>query len=78
MFFAMLRRNTIEGVFCDPMHGGNVDMIGWQMIGFPGPHWSYFLDVDKHFNAPFRPKPVNLHEELQAMGFERRPAVGGK
>ena len=35
VFFNLLRRNTIEGMFCDPMHGGNADMVGWQMIGFP-------------------------------------------
>jgi len=37
LFFSLLRRNTIEGMFSDPIHGGNVDMVGWQMIGFPGP-----------------------------------------
>ena len=36
-FFRLLRSHTIEGIFCDPMHGGNVDMIGWQLIGFRVP-----------------------------------------
>jgi gluconate 2-dehydrogenase gamma chain len=39
-FFAVLRQNTIEGMFCDPMHGGNADMVGWQLVGFPGPRIS--------------------------------------
>jgi gluconate 2-dehydrogenase gamma chain len=60
LFFSLLRRNTIEGMFCDPAHGGNVDMIGWQLIGFPGPRMSNYADVDKHFGEPFRPKPVSL------------------
>lgn len=60
LFFSLLRRNTIEGMFCDPVHGGNVDMIGWQLIGFPGPRMSNYSDVDKHFGEPFRPKPVSL------------------
>ena len=59
-FFALLRQNTIEGMFCDPMHGGNVDMLGWQLIGFPGPQMTYVDDVDKHFGEAFRPKPVSL------------------
>ena len=42
LFFNLLRRNTIEGMFCDPQHGGNVDMVGWQLIGFPGPRMSNF------------------------------------
>lgn len=59
-FFTLLRQNTIEGMFCDPMHGGNVDMLGWQLIGFPGPRMTYVDDVDKHFGEAFRPKPVSL------------------
>jgi len=60
LFFSLLRRNTIEGMFCDPLHGGNIDMIGWQLIGYPGPRMSNDADVDKHFGEAFRPKPVSL------------------
>jgi gluconate 2-dehydrogenase gamma chain len=60
LFFALLRQNTVEGMFCDPMHGGNIDMVGWQLIGFPGPRMSNFEDVDKHFGEAFRPKPASL------------------
>jgi gluconate 2-dehydrogenase gamma chain len=59
-FFALLRRNTIEGMFCDPMHGGNVDLVGWQMIGFPGPRLNNVADVDTHYGRAFRPKPESL------------------
>lgn len=62
LFFAMLRRNTIEGMFSDPLHGGNMNMTGWQLIGFPGPRMSNYADVDKHFGETYRPKPVSLHE----------------
>src|SRR5262249_22033545 len=31
LFFSLLRQNTVEGIFSDPMHGGNKDMIGWQL-----------------------------------------------
>jgi gluconate 2-dehydrogenase gamma chain len=59
-FFILLRQNTIEGMFSDPMHGGNIDMVGWQLIGFPGPQMTYLDDVDKHLGQAFRPKPVSL------------------
>ena len=59
-FFSLLHRHTIEGMFCDPMHGGNADMIGWQLIGYPGARMSNFDDIDKHFGEAFRPKPVSL------------------
>jgi gluconate 2-dehydrogenase gamma chain len=61
-FFAMLRQHTIEGMFCDPLHGGNVDMVGWQLIGFPGPRMNNADDIDKHYGEAFRPKPVRLRE----------------
>lgn len=62
LFFSLLRQNTIEGMFCDPMHGGNIDMVGWQLIGFPGPRMSNYDDVDQHYGQAFRPKPVSLRE----------------
>ena len=62
VFFTLLRRNTIEGMFCDPMHGGNTDMVGWQLIGFPGPRMSNYGDIDKHYGEAFRPKPVSLRQ----------------
>jgi gluconate 2-dehydrogenase gamma chain len=61
-FFFLLRRHTIEGMFCDPMHGGNIGLIGWQMIGFPGPRMSNRDDVAKHFGEAFRPKPASLFQ----------------
>ena len=61
-FFQMLRTHTIEGMFCDPMHGGNAGLIGWQLIGFPGPRMSYREDIDKYHGMPYRPKPVSLQQ----------------
>ena len=63
-FFSLLRTHTIEGMFCDPMHGGNADMIGWQLIGFPGPRMGYFEDVDQHYGRLFRPKLASLAQTL--------------
>lgn len=71
-FFAFLRRNTIEGMFCDPIHGGNADMVGWQLIGFPGPQMSWSADVDKHFGQAFRPQPMSLSQALP--GRKIRPS----
>ncbi len=71
LFFSLLRQNTIEGMFCDPIHGGNVDMVGWQLIGFPGPRMSNYDDIDKHFGEAFRPKPASLS---QVTGSKIRPS----
>ena len=39
--FAQLLKNTREGYFADPLYGGNKDMAGWRMIGFPGARYDY-------------------------------------
>ena len=69
-FFGLLHRHTIEGMFCDPIHGGNVDMIGWQLIGYPGPRMSNAKDVDQHFGEAFRPKPTSLQEIFKDTKFQ--------
>jgi gluconate 2-dehydrogenase gamma chain len=61
-FFGLLRRHTIEGMFCDPMHGGNTDLAGWKLIGYPGPQMNYRDDVDRHFGQAWRPKAVSLQQ----------------
>jgi gluconate 2-dehydrogenase gamma chain len=40
-FFAVVREHTIQGMFCDPQYGGNRDMVGWRLVGFPGAQWAY-------------------------------------
>lgn len=69
-FFSLLRQNTIEGMFCDPMHAGNAGMIGWQLIGFPGPRMSNFDEIEKYYGKTFRPKPMTLR---QTAGAKVRP-----
>jgi gluconate 2-dehydrogenase gamma chain len=59
-FFQMLRRHTLEGMFCDPLHGGNAGMIGWQLIGYPGPRMSYREEIDQNPGEAWRRKPVSL------------------
>lgn len=58
-FFGLLRANTIEGFFCDPIYGGNRDMVGWKLVGFPGARYDYrdFLD---HGGKAISLEPVGL------------------
>ncbi len=35
-FFNLVLTHTIEGTFSDPAHGGNVDFVGWRLLGYPG------------------------------------------
>jgi gluconate 2-dehydrogenase gamma chain len=65
LFFQMLRAHTIEGMFCDPMHGGNANRIGWQLIGFPGPLMTYRKQIAV-FNKgeAWRAEPKSLEQVL--------------
>ncbi|TFY97196.1 gluconate 2-dehydrogenase subunit 3 family protein [Ramlibacter humi] len=47
-FFELLQQNTIEGFFSDPLYGGNRDMAGWKLIGFPGARYDHTSFVKKH------------------------------
>ena len=40
-FFHNLRRHTAEGLFSDPVYGGNQDLVGWKLIGYPGAQRAY-------------------------------------
>jgi gluconate 2-dehydrogenase gamma chain len=66
MFFRMLREHTVEGMFCDPLHGGNADLVGWQLIGYPGPvmSWRSAITVYNKGEA-YRPEPQGLEQILQ-------------
>jgi gluconate 2-dehydrogenase gamma chain len=62
IFFESLLEMTIEGFFSDPAYGGNKDMVGWKLIGFPGAYANYYEFVDQHgisFNRP----PMSLAQD---------------
>jgi gluconate 2-dehydrogenase gamma chain len=40
-FFQMLRDHTIQGMFSDPVYGGNRNLVGWEMLGYPGAQRAY-------------------------------------
>ena len=63
-FFNMLLINTKEGMFSDPIYGGNQDMAGWKMIGFPGARYDYRDWVDRH----------GERYDLPPVGIAGRPA----
>lgn len=58
-FFRMLRQNTLEGYFSDPIHNGNRGLVGWHMIGFPGAHAYYLTEVDR-FDMEYRRAPTGI------------------
>jgi gluconate 2-dehydrogenase gamma chain len=58
-FFDALLKDVPEGFFADPIHGGNRDMVGWRMIGFPGIRYDYRDWVGRH-NERYPLPPVSI------------------
>lgn len=56
-FFELLRDHTMEGVLGEPAYGGNRDLTGWKLVGFPGHQFGY---ADPHINKPVNIEPVAL------------------
>jgi gluconate 2-dehydrogenase gamma chain len=40
-FFDILHEHTVQGLFCDPIYGGNRNMVGWRLVGYPGSQRGY-------------------------------------
>ena len=57
--FDMIYANTMEGFFADPIYGGNADMAGWKLLGFPGTRYDY-RDVIERPNQRYTMPPVSL------------------
>lgn len=57
--FALLLQNVKEGYLADPIYGGNKDMAGWKMLGFPGARYDYRDWVERH-NEKYPLPPVSI------------------
>jgi gluconate 2-dehydrogenase gamma chain len=60
-FFAAFYENVMEGMFADPIYGGNKDKAGWKMIGFPGVLANNAENVKKYSDGKkFTADPVSI------------------
>jgi gluconate 2-dehydrogenase gamma chain len=50
-FFRLLRSATLEGVYSDPLYGGNRNMQGWIMRKYPGSQATYTEIIEKDFTV---------------------------
>jgi gluconate 2-dehydrogenase gamma chain len=57
IFFNTLRAHTMEGMFADPVYGGNRDFAGWRLVGFPGAQRIY-TTADLKSSDAFRRAPI--------------------
>jgi gluconate 2-dehydrogenase gamma chain len=59
-FFGTLYQNVMEGMFADPIHGGNRNKAGWRMIGFPGVVAVHAQNVVKFRDKKFVAEPKSI------------------
>jgi gluconate 2-dehydrogenase gamma chain len=59
-FWTVLYQTVMEGMFSDPIYGGNRDKAGWRMIGFPGAIAVNRENVEKFRDKPFPTDPVGI------------------
>jgi gluconate 2-dehydrogenase gamma chain len=65
-FFNTVRAHTMEGMFADPVYGGNKDFAGWRLIGFPGAQ-PLFSPADLNSKDAFTGAPIiGLQAQAQA------------
>jgi gluconate 2-dehydrogenase gamma chain len=60
VFWTTLYQTVIEGMYSDPIYGGNRNKAGWAIIGFPGVIAVHRDDVEKYRGKPFPNKPVGI------------------
>ena len=56
-FFNTIRTHTMEGMFADPIYGGNKDFAGWRLVGFPGAQ-IFFSPTDMQSRQAFTRSPI--------------------
>ncbi len=56
-FFNTVRTHTMEGMFADPLYGGNREFAGWRLVGFPGAQ-VMFTPIDLQSKQAFTRAPM--------------------
>lgn len=72
--FALVRAHTLQGMFGDPLYGGNRNKLGWAAIGYPGA-WRAYNPRDMRTEGYRVDEPVSL---LEAPHFHAGDPVNDK
>ncbi len=59
-FFEALIAIVMEGFFADPYYGGNRDLAGWKMIGYPGLMADYQSAIERFRGKKYEAKPRSI------------------
>ena len=59
-FLEALITIVMEGFFADPYYGGNRDMAGWKMVGYPGLMADYQAAIETFRGKRYTVKPRSI------------------
>jgi gluconate 2-dehydrogenase gamma chain len=59
-FWGTVYQTVMEGMFADPIYGGNRDKAGWKMLGFPGAIAVNRENIAKYRDKVFPHEPVGI------------------
>jgi gluconate 2-dehydrogenase gamma chain len=60
VFWNALYQTVMEGMFADPIYGGNKNKAGWKLIGFPGAIAVHRENVVKYRDKKFPTDPQSI------------------
>ena len=60
VFWTTLYQSVMEGMFSDPIYGGNRNKAGWKLIGFPGVIAVHREDIVKYRDKEFPNVPLGI------------------
>src|SRR6267154_4625531 len=60
VFWTTVYQTVMEGMFADPIYGGNRDKAGWKLINFPGVIEVNRENVAKYLDKPFPTNPLSI------------------
>ena len=60
VFWTTIYQTVVEGMYSDPIYGGNRNKAGWAIIGFPGVIAVHRDHVAQYRGKPFPNKPVGI------------------
>lgn len=72
-FFNVVRTHTMEGMFADPIYGGNRDFAGWRLVGFPGAQGN-FTATDLQNKQIFSRAPMTGLQSQASLQAQAKPS----
>ena len=60
-FFNLIRAHTLQGMFCDPIYGGNANLVGWDLIGYPGVRLGV-APSEQNMSTPAKPNHKSAYD----------------